>query len=349
MRTKILCIYHSVDLDGWMSAAIVMYRFFKTYDKVRIYDQTEKNLVDYVTNSNPKDDITIIMKGWNYGDPIPDTLEFETVIMCDVSFTKEEMLKIYNHHSDHFIWIDHHISAIKDNDCHAGYCKFGENYNLYVNGSRLTEYSACELTWNYFFPLTNMPKIVNLLGKYDTFRHKGSFEELEVNEFQYGARELISNVYDAYKYLWESLNIPDIRDRNSVIKNIQERGKIIYSYLKNEALKIYENRFDIIFFEDSKSEKTIGEEFKLFACVNRERFNPSSLGIDYHKDGYDGVACFWYNGKTNNYHFSLYNENGKVDCSALAKRFGGGGHKGASGFIVDKELFNHLMSISKYS
>ena len=57
------------------------------------------------------------------------------------------------------------------------------------------------------------------------------------------------------------------------------------------------------------------------------------IWIDYHKDGYDGCACFHYaNGMWN---FSLYNDNGEVDCSVIAKQFGGGGHKGASGFRID--------------
>jgi hypothetical protein len=48
---------------------------------------------------------------------------------------------------------------------------------------------------------------------------------------------------------------------------------------------------------------------------------------------YDGFACFWYaNGK---YNYSLYNDNGQVDCSIIAKNRGGGGHKGASGFRSD--------------
>ena len=69
-----------------------------------------------------------------------------------------------------------------------------------------------------------------------------------------------------------------------------------------------------------------------FICINRERFNPIDFGIDYHKDGYDGCACFHYaNGKWN---FSLYNDNGIVDCSLIAKQYGGGGHKGASGFVI---------------
>jgi len=34
------------------------------------------------------------------------------------------------------------------------------------------------------------------------------------------------------------------------------------------------------------------------------------------------------------WNFSLYNDNGLVDCSVIAKQFGGGGHKGASGFRI---------------
>lgn len=50
-------------------------------------------------------------------------------------------------------------------------------------------------------------------------------------------------------------------------------------------------------------------------------------------DGYDGAACFHYDGKQ--WNFSLYNDNGFVDCSAIAKQYGGGGHRGASGFRVN--------------
>ena len=50
-------------------------------------------------------------------------------------------------------------------------------------------------------------------------------------------------------------------------------------------------------------------------------------------DGQMSAACFWY--QDNKWHFSLYNDNGLVDCSAIAKQYGGGGHQGAAGFIVD--------------
>lgn len=78
---------------------------------------------------------------------------------------------------------------------------------------------------------------------------------------------------------------------------------------------------------------TIPEEEYVFICFNKERFNPINFGIDYHKDGYDGAACF-HRTKDGNWAFSLYNDNGLVDCSLIAKQYGGGGHKGASGFIA---------------
>jgi oligoribonuclease NrnB/cAMP/cGMP phosphodiesterase (DHH superfamily) len=42
--------------------------------------------------------------------------------------------------------------------------------------------------------------------------------------------------------------------------------------------------------------------------------------------------------------FSLYNDNGKVDCSQIAKQYGGGGHAGAAGFILNQEQFNKLIN-----
>jgi hypothetical protein len=108
-----------------------------------------------------------------------------------------------------------------------------------------------------------------------------------------------------------------------------DRSSYIYQYLCIEAKQVYKNGFEIELFEPNLEQGN----YRKFVCINKERFNPINFGIDYHKDGYDGVACFHYtNGKWN---FSLYNDNGLVDCSVIAKQFGGGGHKGAAGFVVD--------------
>lgn len=313
---KTVCIYHSIDLDGWMSAAIVKH-WWK--------EQNKSDEPFFFTNDSTKDELlcsngTLKFIGYNYGQPIPDLSEYDKVIICDVSFPKEKMLTIASCLNIEFIWLDHHISAIKEDD-------YTEEYN--VKGIRDTNFAACELTWSYFFPNKPMPEIVRLLGRYDCFGHKGTDEETSVLEFQYGARSCISNYEEAYTYLLYSF-----QDNKWQIENISKNGKVIYQYLCTEAKQTYKNGFEIRFTEDFGQDSWI----RKFICINKERFNPINFGIDYHKDGYDGCACFHYaNGLWN---FSLYNDNGLVDCSAIAKQFGGGGHKGAAGFKVN--MYNFL-------
>lgn len=300
---KTVCVYHSIDLDGWMSAAIVKHWFVT---------KTLKTLLD-----NPN---TIDFLGYDYGGPIPDLSEYDKVIMCDVAFPKEEMLNLRDRLTNSFIWIDHHISAMR------------ENKDEEIEGKQATNFSACELTWMYFFPQTYMPEIVRLLGRYDCFGHKGTNEELKVLEFQYAARESISDYEEAYATLCNDLD-------HNVTEEMIRQGMFIYNYLCTEAKQAYKNGFKVIFFETTSKEDgaiTSGR-VRIFICINKERFNPINFGIDYHKDGYDGAACFHYDG--NVWKFSLYNDNGEVDCSTIAKEYGGGGHKGAAGFILDNEEF----------
>lgn len=326
---KTVCIYHSADLDGWMSAAIVKHWF---------------NLENNGFNTIPQNN-SINFIDYNYGQPIPDLSEYDRVIMCDISFSKEEMEKLYWELRENFIWIDHHISAIKDFD-------IWNNRSKRLEGFRDTNFSACELTWIYFFSHESMPEIVRLLGRYDCFGHKGTAEEQKVLEFQYGARQCISNYEEAYSYLIKCINTNESEylflNAQAIVGSILEQGKAIYQYLCTEAKQTYKNGFGIqfrcheAFVREDKGQKLNNVPSTLnFICINKERFNPINFGIDYHKDGYDGCACFHYaNGMWN---FSLYNDNGKVDCSQIAKQYGGGGHKGASGFKLNNEEFLNLI------
>lgn len=322
---KTACIYHSIDLDGWMSAAIVKH-YFETIDK-----EQEKQTGQSQRQYHQRDFI-----GYNYGQPIPDLSEYDKVVMCDISFKLTigtpinriaPMFDLKNRLGSNFIWIDHHISAIDDV---VDYCDEYDHDQSFTPGLRDTKFAACELTWKYFFPNNPMPEIVRLLGRYDCFGHKGTDEEQKVLEFQYGARQRISNYEEAYKYLIQSFD-----PTNPDIENIQYRGSQIYQYLCTEAKQIYANGFPLVLQQKVyETDNKIGIKLRKFICINKERFNPINFGIDYHADGYDGAACFHYDGKRKLWSFSLYNDNGKVDCSIIAKQFGGGGHKGAAGFVI---------------
>ena len=269
MGNKIICIYHSRDLDGWMSAAIV-----KT-----IYPEAE-------------------FIGWDYGQELPEINPFDArVIMVDISFPVNNMRHLCV--KNNLTWIDHHVSAIKDM----------ESANLNPDGRRDVKKAACELTWEYFKDRP-MPEIIRLLGRYDCLGHKGTDEERKVLIFQYAARASLRNIDECFKALF------DVLDKH--IEGWLNVGEGIYSYLCTEARQKYDKKFEIWL------------DGKLFACVNDWRMNPINFGINYHADGYDGFACFWY--ENGQFSYSLYNDNGEVDCSIIAKNRGGGGHKRASGF-----------------
>jgi oligoribonuclease NrnB/cAMP/cGMP phosphodiesterase (DHH superfamily) len=169
-----ICIYHSRDLDGWCSAAIVMKWYKETNPNGVIYDNPYQGDKSIVSGKEKEESLT--MFGWDYGNELPNLNRYKKVIMVDISFPKEEMSKLYHMLDVSFIWIDHHISAIKEND------------DLAYDGLRDTKHAACELTWKHFFPNENMPEFVRLLGRYDCFGHKGTDEEENVLLFQYAAR-----------------------------------------------------------------------------------------------------------------------------------------------------------------
>jgi len=337
-NTKVICLYHSIDLDGWMSGAIVR----KYYSNVNTNNNNTNKQYNFKINGdligipilNSHNEVNFV--GWNYGDDIPNLDNYDKVIMCDISFPTDEMLKLANRFGTNFVWIDHHQNKIDEvNKCLI------EQSNYEIEGLVTVspeKYAACELTWMYFFPNEKMPEIVRLLGRYDCFGHKGTPEEQTVLEFQYGARQRISNHSEAYYTLQHSLE-HRVTTNGDLMSEIYNDGVSIYKYLCIEAKSIY-NRVFPIYFEEKPTD--YHNKVRKFLCVNQERFNPVNFGINYHKDSYDGFACFHIT-KGGSYAFSLYNDNGKVDCSIIAKQYGGGGHKGASGFILTPEQFNNLM------
>lgn len=278
---KNLILYHSRDLDGWMSAAIGM-----------LYKNTN---LDYI--------------GWDYGEPIPSIKGYKNVYMFDISFDEENINNILLH-NDYLILIDHHKSS--------RYLKQGEEIHDNLTVIHDSNYAACELVYNYFYPNSTMLEQVYLLGLYDSYRHI-ELENQELKDkviyFQYACRSYFSSPDDCYDLLTNY--------NHSDVNNLTEKGKAIFQYLKKDTEVAYNNKGQTAFYND----------YKLFV-INRERLNVKNFGINIKRDGYHGIISYFYN--KNRWSFSIYG-NGDVDVSEIAKQFGGGGHYGAAGF----ELYNY--------
>ena len=291
-----ICIYHSRDLDGWMSAAIVQKYFHESDD---IDDGQKLELI-----------------GWDYGMDIPDIPDGEKLVITDVSFPIDVMIDLAERCS--VTWIDHHVSAIKDyldnitRITPVIITSFPTVQFLTGSGIEVGKKAACELTWEHFFPGKQTPRVVTLLGAYDTFRHvdMDPVAKETVEFFQYGARVHYSSPAGCF-YL--------LKQGQDEIDQIVLTGESIMLYLTGEAEKAFNHRTDV---------EIDGHRF---AAMNKPFFNPKNFGLS--QDGYDGFMAYSYSGSSGLWIVSLYSDT--IDCSVIAKSMGGGGHKGAAGFQVE--------------
>ncbi len=128
----IRCFYHSSDLDGQCSGAIVR-----------------------------REAPDCVLYPINYGDVFPweDSQLEDMVFMVDFCLAPfRDMIKLRD--MCHLVWIDHHKTAIQDY----------HNHQVAIPGLTRTGIGACALTWEvlYGHPI---PYSVRLLAEYDVWNH----------------------------------------------------------------------------------------------------------------------------------------------------------------------------------
>jgi uncharacterized protein len=182
------CFYHQSDFDGQCSAAIVRYAF-------------------------PECELIPI----THGDSFPfDTIQAgETIYMVDFCLPIELMVRLSQ--VSELIWIDHHKSAVEE----------AEEIGFSPKGLRRIGQAACELTWQFLFPTTELPHAVYLLGRCDVW-------DLEAHPailpFQFGMGLQDSEPDSA---LWPKLFAQDAALEKRVIR----QGKVISQYRNRENEK----------------------------------------------------------------------------------------------------------------
>jgi len=259
----------------------------------------------------------------NYDNPdkIPDKSffkQYDRVFIVDYSFKPEIMLFLEK--TAFVVWLDHHISAIKDSK------EFGYDS---MAGIRDVNYCGAELAWKYYFGLP-IPNFVKMVGEFDTFRNaknKKFFHE-EVMPFFYGCQSQIENFNP------KNSNDEDFIGTVSIFKNDQnvERairtGKPIFNFLKYQWKEL----------ADKKSFVRNIWGYRVL-CLNNSENGSMQLDEAFNPKLHDIMLKFHYNGE--NWCYGLYTNTElkpNISVGEIAKSFGGGGHKGAAGFTTDSLL-----------
>jgi len=245
--------------------------------------------------------------GLDYYDKF-DTSTFkdgDTVIVVDFSFPPEGMEELNNRCT--LIWCDHHRTSIE------------KNSHLSIEGSQGEELAGCEHTIKYFFPDDPVPRAVTLLGRYDIWDH----EDPDVVPFQLGMR--VSDAYDPLDPIWYKLLVTAT---SPFIDSIIDDGHIIQAYEKE-----YNKRYMV--------SHAIECEFNGISAIAVNKGLISTYTFDGFYDPKRHILMVGFSFQPNGmWRYSLRTEKDYIDCGALARAFGGGGHPKSAGFEWPELLIN---------
>lgn len=214
MKNIVVCFYHNEDWDG-IASAIIVNNHYKAKDDDLVYfvgvDYSVKSddhfvqtklhdiCEDHYNKFIDEKDLTYNIKD--------DNIEV-TIVIVDYSFSADIMKHLDNEFN--LIWIDHHVSAIKDAIA---------NEYADVNGHRYDGVAACMLAWQYYNLGEKPPLPLALFGKYDVFDKT----DLDDSDFVYKP-----NVTKAC-YTWD-----DVIKHQTYMKSIKDNAEV---YVHSQGLK----------------------------------------------------------------------------------------------------------------
>jgi len=295
---KIICCFHSSDYDGICSAEIVR-KYFSDYENIKDIGNVDIKFI-----------------GLNYGDKIPYAELIDKVIIC-CDFTPTNFPNIVSK-SIFTLFIDHHKSSIND-------LKDFNPDNLQKVTS--IEYSACEGVWKYFYPDIELRLAVKYLSKFDTFSFTPE-EKNDVMNFQFGMKSLGESTAISGKS-WVDVFISS----QEFIDSILLRGSVVREYHKEHYdIQVCSRSARTCSLRLPSSDKSYRVIF-----VNSP-YSFSEVFASAYKSAEHDIMMVGYINRDKMWCYSFYCPPDKdVDVSVIAKEFGGGGHKGASG-CTSKEL-----------
>jgi len=266
--------------------------------------------------------------GWDYGDPLISMPPEGMVYIMDLS--PECLAETHGGEAvpywDRIIWIDHHKSAI-------------EKFSNEIFGYRIDGVAACRLAYAWFtsnqFDIQVHPSdwrlptkqdfidrtvieplAVRLAGEYDIWDKR----DPSVDVFQMGLRSR-SLTADDWKWMLSD-------NDNGIVQELLHCGVMLQDYQHRSDELAMRNSFVVEF-----------EGLKFLALNTPGKGSMAFRSLDVPETGHDALFKFNWTGKVwdcSMYHAAHRND---LDLSAIAIKYGGGGHRGACGFRVEKLPF----------
>lgn len=313
---KPLVIYHDKCTDGFGAA-------FAAW--MKLGDEAEYRACSYGSDQYKTVDGFISYYG---------SLKDRTVYIIDFSFPREVTDWVLTS-AKTVVWLDHHKTAFemwtgeyKNGDLvDSGEFGDGSGSRILLDDNR----SGAFIAWEYFHPGTEVPMLIKHIDDRDRWQFKieGS------KEFHAALASYKPWSFEQWKVMvndWDLLHGDEMILEGSAILHAHEQNvKSIVDAGRRECRVI------------NTSPKPGGEHWECIVEVdaiglaaNCPPYAASDVGHELANQSGTFGLC-WYMGRDGKAKVSL-RSNGDYDVSAIAKSFGGGGHRNASGMEVDMSI-----------
>ncbi len=233
----------------------------------------------------------------NYGKPVPDMEPNSEVYILDFSYPKDVLEKLQSIHKSVTV-LDHHKTAEDDLKGLKG-CHFNMNK------------SGCVMSWEYFHPGSEAPELLKDIQDRDLWQF-----QRPNSKFVHVALALLEGDMTLWDRIVKKPEFYDLLVENGK-SLLQKQDLTVKSAVKGKVkiIEMFGHRVGITNYTDLASEignaicldKALSVAFAVVYCITNENRVLLSL-----------------------------RSIGDFDVSAIAKtHFGGGGHKNASGAVID--------------
>ena len=255
------------------------------------------------------------------------------IYILDFSFPHEVMVALFQH-AKRVVWLDHHKTAFemwckgvpeKGWICQRLNCTEDNpsgNVHIELNNNK----SGALLAWEYFHPITKVPMLIQHIDDRDRWQFKMD-----------GSKELHAALrsYEPWTFeqwwrlFYDKPGLGTYKRANL----IQEGAAILRAHNQHVQSALKQAKTCAIRWDWKEVCGTVGYREAVGYSANAPAFLTSDLGHELaNKSGTFGLV--WSMAGDGQIHCSL-RSNGDYDVSAIAKAFGGGGHRNAAGFSTD--------------
>jgi oligoribonuclease NrnB/cAMP/cGMP phosphodiesterase (DHH superfamily) len=252
-------LYHSADLDGHSSGAILRW---------------------YHESQGLKKDVDFKMAGLDYGRPWDETQiqDGDTVFMSDISLQPYERMAVLNKRVDLFVF-DHHATVVPTLEAEGIKGAWGDD-----------TIAGCEVTWAYLINAGKVPEFIKLLSTWDCLQDQDKvYWNEKVKPFQMGVRmyETEPSTDKGWKF-WQPFLLDSVfrMPNENFIKDKIVEGNTIIKYQTEMNKDLMQRSFEMTF-----------EGLRLIV-VNGYKGSPQFDSV-WDEGKYDAMMSFYNRGNKN--------------------------------------------------